>query len=217
VITLNYDSKFETMKKLGLLIALIAWFAVIAQYNLMIENRVANILETTIRFFSFFTIITNTIVAIYFTSITFEKKNVSVTSVSKSNTLTAITVYITLVGLIYQIILRHLWQPTGLQRIVDELLHTLIPIMVILFWCLYEDKTAPKYKHIMIWLIYPLIYLSYILIRGNFSDFYTYPFVNVTHLGLQNVLINSAFLIVLFAVLSSVFIRIAKAINANKN
>jgi hypothetical protein len=53
--------------KLTLFFATIAWFAVLAQYYLMIENRVASFSETTIRFFSFFTILSNTLVAIYFT------------------------------------------------------------------------------------------------------------------------------------------------------
>ncbi|MFZ5976285.1 MULTISPECIES: Pr6Pr family membrane protein [unclassified Hydrotalea] len=33
------------------------------------------------------------------------------------------------------------------------------------------------------WLIYPLLYLVYILIRGSFSGFYPYPFVNVLQIG----------------------------------
>ena len=203
-------------KKVGLLIAIIAWIAVVAQYNLMIENRVATVVETTIRFFSFFTILTNTIVAIYFTLIAFKKKNGFVVAESKTGKLTAITVYITLVGLIYQIVLRQLWQPTGLQRVVDELLHTIIPILVIIFWYLYGDKAAPKYIHIPKWLIYPLTYLVYILIRGNFSGFYPYPFVNVNQLGLQKVLLNSAVLIVLFAVLSFIFIKVGRATSRHK-
>ena len=203
-------------KKIGLFIAIIAWIAVVAQYNLMIENRVATVLETTIRFFSFFTILTNTIVAIYFTSITFKNKNDLFVAESKMGTLTAVTVYITLVGLIYQIVLRQLWQPTGLQRLVDELLHTIIPILVIVFWYLYGDKAASKYNNIPKWLIYPLAYLAYILIRGNFSGFYPYPFVNVNQLGLQKVLVNSVGLIVLFAVLSSIFIRVGRAIKTDK-
>ena len=35
----------------------IGWFAIIAQFFLMLENRQADIPETIIRFFSFFTIV----------------------------------------------------------------------------------------------------------------------------------------------------------------
>lgn len=202
-------------KNLSLFFAIIAWFAVLTQYYLMIENRGASISETTIRFFSFFTILTNSLVAIYFTLIIFKIKNGFLAIIDKPGTLTAITVYITSVGLVYQIILRHIWQPTGLQMIVDELLHTLIPIMVIIYWYLYENKSLATYKQIPKWLIYPLyplIYLTYILIRGKFSNFYPYPFVDVGNRGLSKVLINGVVLVALFVGLSAIFIRVGRAI-----
>jgi hypothetical protein len=83
--------------------------------------------------------------------------------------------------------------------------------MVIIYWYLYENKSLAKYKQIPKWLIYPLIYLTFILIRGKFSNFYPYPFVDVGNLGLSIVLINSVLLIALFSGLSAIFIRIGRA------
>lgn len=202
-------------KNLSILFAIIAWFAVLTQYYLMIENRVASIGETTIRFFSFFTILTNSLVAIYFTLSFSKEKKGFLTIINKPGTLTAITVYITIVGLVYQIILRHIWEPKGLQMIVDELLHTLIPILVIIFWYLYESKSLVSYSQIPKWLIYPLIYLIYILVRGAFSDFYPYPFVDVGSLGLSKVLINSILLLGLFVAISAIFIKIGHLLKNN--
>jgi hypothetical protein len=198
--------------KISILLAVIAWLTVITQYYLMIENRVASIPETTIRFFSFFTILTNSLVALYFTL--FLKKDKSV--FSKPGTLTAVTVYITIVGLVYQILLRHVWQPTGIQKIVDELLHTVIPICVILFWYLYEEKSKVSFSQIPRWLIYPLLYLCYVLIRGHFSGFYPYPFVDVNNLGFTKVLINSAGLVAVFIGISALFIRVGKSLKGGK-
>lgn len=197
------------MKKiLSLLFAFIGWFAIIAQYFLMIENRETSIAETTINFFSFFTILTNIIVAIYFTWLYFNKNKSSL--INKPGTLTAITVYITVVGFIYQVTLRHLWQPHGLQLIVDELLHTIIPILVIIFWYLYETTMPVKYIQILKWAIYPLLYLFYILIRGGLTGLYPYPFIDVTNLGITKALINAGFLLLLFIVISCLFIFVGK-------
>ena len=122
------------MKKyLSVILAIIAWFAVLTQYYLMIENRVTSISETTIRFFSFFTILTNAMVAFYYT-LAIIKPTTAI--IQKAGTVTAITVYITVVGLVYQIVLRPLWHPEGLQKIVDELLHAVVPLMVIMYWYL---------------------------------------------------------------------------------
>ena len=96
--------------------------------------------------------------------------------------------------------------------IVDELLHTIIPFMVIIYWYLYEKKSLATYKQIPRWLIYPLIYLTYILVRGEFSGFYPYAFVHVGNIGLSKVLINSIILIAFFSVLSAIFITIGKVI-----
>ncbi len=197
---------------LSILFATIAWFSVLTQYYLMIENRVTPILETTIRFFSFFTILTNLLVAIYFTLSLIKKENRVLSIINKPGTLTAVTVYITIVGLVYQILLRHVWDPKGMQRVIDELLHSAIPILVTIFWYLYEEKKSIAYKQILKWLIYPLIYLLFILIRGEFSNFYPYPFVNITNLGLKQVLINSAGLILFFSCLSAGYIKLGKVI-----
>jgi len=199
-------------KNLSLVFSLIAWFAVLTQYYLMIENRTSSIVETTIRFFSYFTILTNSLVAIYFTLIAMQIKPGFLKIIDKPGTLTAITVYITTVGLVYQILLRHIWEPKGLQMIVDELLHTLIPIMVIIFWYFYENKALVIYKQIPKWLVYPLVYLSYILVSGKVSNFYPYPFIDVATIGLLKVLMNAVGLAAFFFILSAIFIRVGKAI-----
>ena len=198
--------------KLSILIVLITWFAVLTQYYLMIDNKVTSILETTIRFFSFFTILTNLLVAIYFTLSLIKKTNNPLLPINKPGTLTAVTVYITIVGIVYQVLLRHTWEPKGAQKVVDELLHTVIPILVIVFWFLYEQKETIGYKQIFKWLIYPSIYLIYILIRGNISNFYPYPFIDVGNIGLKQVFINSARLILFFVFISAGYIKLGKII-----
>jgi hypothetical protein len=198
-------------RSIAISFAAIAWFSVLAQFYLMIENRTASIPETIIRFFSFFTILTNSLVAVYFTIQSLQKN-----SLRKPGTLTAITVYITIVGLVYQILLRQIWKPTGLQMVVNELLHSVIPLLVILYWYLYEDKIKLRYKQIPVWLIYPFAYLIYVLIRGHYSDFYPYPFISVTEIGITQTLVNASFLIVFFFVVSAVFIFIGRQVTRSK-
>lgn len=197
-------------KALNILVAATGWFAIIAQFILMLENRTTTIPEMVVRFFSFFTILTNILVASYFTSQIVPSKRNSENLLNKTGTLTAVTVYITVVGLVYQIALRHLWKPTGLQMIVDELLHTIIPTLTIIYWFLYEQKAELKWKMIPKFLLYPLFYLGFILVRGKLSGFYPYPFINVTALGWPQTFINILVLFGVFLVLSSFFIGIGK-------
>ncbi|WP_226391302.1 Pr6Pr family membrane protein [Penaeicola halotolerans] len=189
---------------------LVCWATVIGQLILMIINRQTDLLETMVRFFSFFTILTNSLVAIYFTVRVVEKPIFLRSLLNKAGSLTAITVYILVVGMVYQVLLRSLWTPVGMQRLVDELLHTFIPAFMLFYWFFFENKAVLKFSMIGKWLLYPLTYLVFILVRGAFSDFYPYPFVQVNELGYQQVLINSFFVAVFFIFLSGLLIQIAK-------
>jgi len=193
-------------KILPLFIAVCALLAVVLQLDLMLDKSAQAFTETAIRFFSFFTILTNSLVAGYFLYISDKILRQKNRQPYNRSTLTAITVYITIVGLVYQLLLRHMWQPTGLQKIVDEMLHSLNPALVIIYWLLNRKACVLKYSQIGFWLIYPLAYLAYVLIRGHFSGFYPYPFLDVTSIGMQGVIVNSIGMTVLFIVISMLFV-----------
>lgn len=200
-------------RNLSIIFALIGWFAVITQYILMLNASTTGFIDTTIRFFSFFTILTNSLAAIYFTHQTVLKDYNEKRFLNFPGSLTAITIYIFVVGLVYQIILRKTYTPKGMDMLVNELLHSLMPLLVLLFWYLYEEKAVIKWKSLFLWLIYPFIYIVFILIRGSFSNYYPYPFINVLNLGLRAVLINSFLLMILFMVLSAILVGTGKLIS----
>ncbi|MBL7878732.1 MAG: Pr6Pr family membrane protein, partial [Chryseobacterium gambrini] len=54
-----------------------------------------------------------------------------------------------IVGLIYQFLLRSTWNPSGMQKLVDELLHSVIPLLVLIYWYWYENKNNLKYGSIL--------------------------------------------------------------------
>jgi hypothetical protein len=135
---------------------------------------------------------------------------------AKPSTLTALTVYISIVGVTYNTILRFLWQPEGLQWITDELLHLIIPLLVLLLWCLYVVKSQLEYRQAFTWLIYPFLYIIYTAIRGAITDYYPYPFTDVTVLGYVRVILNSVGLFVAFLGLSLFLIAIGKYISRKK-
>jgi len=105
----------------------------------MIRNRKADVGETIIRFFSFFTILTNLLVAIFATLKLFVKNDKHTSWLLNYRAETAITLYIVIVGLVYNIIIRFIWNPTGLQMVVDELLHTVIPLLFLGYWIAFLD------------------------------------------------------------------------------
>jgi len=169
----------RSAKFIALIIALAGWFAVITQLFLIIDNREVSIGKTLLRFFGFFTVDTNIIVALCFTGIFLGSKYRLGRFFLKPSTITAITVYITIVGIVYNVVLRSLWEPTGLQKTADELLHTAIPALVIIFWLIFVPIEQLKWKNVFAWLIYPVIYIGYALLHGAATKWYPYPFVDV--------------------------------------
>jgi len=187
------------------ILAMLGWFALIAQLCINLDNPAEGTGEILIRYFSFFTITTNILIAICSTSLLLKPGN---HFFSGQKILTALTVYILIVSIIYNVILRSLWHPTGLQRIVDEILHVVVPVMFLFYWILYVIKKKLKWTVILPWLVYPLVYLIVILLRGTASGYYPYPFMNADELGFQKVLINAAVITAGFIFVSLVLVAI---------
>src|ERR1700733_8302520 len=129
-------------------IAALTWFAIIAQLILALNNRTASITETIVRFLSFFTIESNALIAIATTTLLLAPASRWGTFFAKTMTLTALTLYILVVGITYNTLLRSLWNPQGLQRIVDEILHSVIPVLFLIFWFSWQPKQRLQWSNI---------------------------------------------------------------------
>lgn len=192
-------------KLFTLLAAVVGWVALILQFVLLLQNRVTSVPEAIIRFFSFFTILTNILVTVFFTAETFSDKPKSLGWRSFAGA-TAILIYILVVGIVYNLVLRQLWAPTGWQRLADELLHVVTPLLMLCYWLIFSRKQSLSWSNLWHWLAYPAIYLVFILLRGAPSGFYPYPFMDVSQLGLSKVLMNAGMVLLLFLCLGIIFI-----------
>lgn len=185
-------------KTAAAIIALAGWFVVIMQFFLLMQVQGVPRMELVIRFFSYFTILTNILVAVMFTMAAFSDN----TFFTRPGVQTAITVYIIVVGLIYNLVLRFLWSPQGMQRFTDELLHTIIPVSAVVYWVKYVRKDGLVYRNCFLWLLFPFAYILFVALRGAASGFYPYPFIDVTRLGYPRALLNGLGMVLIFMGLS---------------
>lgn len=198
-----------SQRSFAALIALLSWLAIWIQFFISLHSATVDPTELLIRFFSYFTILTNLMVAVCSSSIAlFPNKRIGI-FFAKPATITGVNLYILVVGIVYNVTLRFLWQPEGIQWVVDELLHAIVPLLFLIYWFALDKRTV-KWKFIFVWLIYPLCYLLYILWRGHFSGFYPYPFVDVVKLGLANVLTNIVAITFVFVLIASGLIAIRR-------
>ncbi|MCK0158889.1 Pr6Pr family membrane protein [Cellulophaga sp. F20128] len=203
-------------QKPEIIIMILSWFAVVVQFILIILNRQAAIFETIVRFFSFFTILTNILVGLYFTTIVCHLYKFPFSLFRNKGALTAITAFIFIVGLVYQVVLRNIWAPTGLQFIIDELLHTVIPIFMLFYWFFNIRQYEVKILPLALWLLYPLVFIIFLLLRGHFSGYYPYPFLNVTEIGYYQTFTNVGIIFGVALIVLSILLLIGKTIFKNK-
>lgn len=179
-------------------LAILAWVTIILQFYLMADHRETSAAEMAIRFFSFFTILTNVLAAVCETVLVVAPGSRMGRWLGRVSVQTAIAVYIFVVGMVYNVILRSSWSPQGWQRLVDELLHVVLPLGFLLFWILHTPKAGLTARLIPGWLVYPFVYAVYVMFRGVFAGWYPYPFLDVTKLGYPRVGLNVAGMVVFF-------------------
>lgn len=184
--------------------------ALSGQLYLVIINRgEATIPVVLIRYISFFTILTNILITVCSIILLLIPNSPSGLFFRQSTTLTALTLYILIVGLTYNLILRPIWNPQGFQKVTDELLHVVMPLLTIIYWLIFVPKRSLTWN-IWPWLIYPLIYAVYVLGRGALSAEYPYPFMDVTKLGYPQVLINCGGMVAAFLVFAFLLVGVGK-------
>ncbi|MEO8574816.1 MAG: Pr6Pr family membrane protein [Pyrinomonadaceae bacterium] len=165
-----------------------------------------------LRFFEYFTILTNLIVAVSLSAALLAPSTPIGGFFSRKSVRTAVAVYIALVGIVYNFVLQGLNDFTGAAIVADSLTHDIVPTLYTIYWFVFVRKGGLTWAMPLWWLAYPVVYLPYILIRGLSTGRYPYPFLDVGELGFGTVLLNSALLTVVFLALGELFVGADKLI-----
>lgn len=207
-------------KRIAAFIAIVGWLSLILQFGLAMTNPVTpepGVAERFVRFFSYFTVLTNILVAITSTAIAFLPGTKLGGFFSRASVQAAVASYITIVGIVYSLFLRGVWDPQGWQAAADHLLHDVIPLGFVIYWFVFAPKAGVAWIDPIKWLIYPAAYIAYSLIRGAIVSWYPYWFVDVRQLGYSAALTNAAFVFVAFAVFGFIYLALAKLLSRTAN
>lgn len=188
------------------LVALVALAALGLQYVLLLVLTRDNIGSAlgTLRFFSYFTILSNIGVAF-----------VCLTAVAgrsgffaRDDVRGAVALYIGVTGLIYATVLSRLWQPQGAQWLADTGLHYATPLLYLGWWLAFAPHGVLGWRTLPRWLLFPLAYLVWVLLRGAWLGEYPYPFIDVGQLGPGRAGVNALGVLLAFLGLGSVLVWI---------
>ena len=189
--------------------AVLGWVGLSIQMYLIFHSRWtldASLIGGLVSFFSYFTVLSNTLVATVLTCEVTSRDSAARRWFLQPWVSSAIAVSIAVVSLTYNVLLRHLWHPEGWQWLADELLHDVMPLLFLGYWWCCVPKGTLRVWHISVWLIYPLVYFAYSMLRGHLLAVYPYPFIDVDKLGYPQVFLNAGGLMVGFVVIGLVVI-----------
>ena len=169
--------------------------------------------ERIVRYFSFFTVVGNGIIALITSAIAIAPASPFSKRLQTGSVLTAAAQYIAIVAVIYSLFLRSVVNAQGWHLISDHIVHDVVPVSFILYWLVYATKKDVNWLDPVKWLIVPVIYIAYSLIHGAFDDWYPYWFADVTKLGYPIALRNAGFVLIAFLIFGFIFAALARLLS----
>ena len=102
-------------------------------------------------------------------------------------------------GVVHFFFLRPLLDLHGADLLADKLLHMVVPLLAVVGWLVFGPRERASREDLVPFLVVPVVWLVYTLVRGALVDWYPYPFIDVGEHGYGVVLLNalgiSAFLV----------------------
>ena len=166
------------------LTALMAAASLLLQYLLLVQGpgAAAGIGVATLRFFGYFTILSNRLSA----------SDVGGWSLAEcsSRRWRRAALCIGVTACVYVLALQGLWQPTGLQWWVDAGLHYVVPALFLLGWLLLLPHGELRWRALGGVLLVPLAYLGWAMLVAAMTGQAPYPFLELQRTGLAAFLLN---------------------------
>ncbi|MFI5445571.1 Pr6Pr family membrane protein [Polaromonas sp. UC242_47] len=196
--------------------ALIGWAMLLLQLWLTVALVMAqgrSPAMALVLYFGYFTILTNLLAALVLSAFGAGPGFAGYRLATSPVAMTAVAGCITIVGAVYFLILRHLWQPQGAQFLADATLHYLMPLLFVLFWAWAAPARAVHWSDVPGLLVYPLAYLVYVFVRGEIVGLYPYDFVDVFKLGYRTALLNAVGLLLAYGFVVACFVGLKAALS----
>jgi hypothetical protein len=147
-------------------------------------------------FFSYFTIESNILAFVVFLFSAFY-----VFAGKKSRKLDflrgAATLFMIVTGIVFAVLLAGI-EGAALTALPwdNVVLHYIIPIAVAIDWLIDPPQRRISFRRGLLWLLYPVIYVAYSLIRGPIVGWYPYPFLDPAYGGYGKVIVTSILIFV---------------------
>lgn len=174
--------------------------ALIATFGLVIHSTLPRTGRIRAGFFCFYTNLSNLLIILYeftlFTAAVLKAQSVY-RAVTNSTVAMSMAAAIWVTHLIYHFILMPSARRGGIkladtadEKVGNIFVHYITPLLTLLQWLIWADKSGLSVLSALAWLIIPLLYFVFVMLRaktgrpiGNTSLLYPYPFLDLPALG----------------------------------
>lgn len=119
----------------------------------------------------------------------------------------AATLYLAITGVVFSLLLAGIEGAEFTAVAWDNVvLHYLMPIVIVADWVIDSPRVRIPFRQGVIWLVYPLAYVAFCLIRGASDGWYPYPFLDPDLRGYSAVIESSIGIALLAAALVFVLV-----------
>jgi hypothetical protein len=201
---------YRSVRTSAALVAAVATFALVLQYVLLVGATLGTIgpFLATVRFFSYFTILSNLLVLLVTATFAFMPESGPGRWFTRPLVRGAVALYIGVTFAIYATILSALWEPEGAQWWADSSLHYAVPVLYLSWWLFAVPHGGLRWSDMLRWLLFPLAYVCWVFLRGAWVHEYPYPFLDPDSIALPDVLRNCAGVFALFLALGAVLVAV---------
>ena len=202
-------SGYETI--FTLFIGLSAFLATLILIFVYSKQVSISVLQSTWVNLLYFTILTNLFAAYFLIYSASKRRWLSF------SWLTALTMWLTIVGSVYHTLLSPYHNPKGILGVTNQVHHTLVPIGVLLLWLFTRARESVSFKAPLKWMFFPLIYGAYSILRGIIEGAFPYFYSDPNIIGWKNVILSQIGFACLFLILGLLFAYIANQITRRRS
>jgi len=181
------------------MLRLVMALAVVAAIITQLANTI-RIGNSVVNFFSFFTIQSNIIGAVAIT-IAALAGPAARGAIWLSQLRGAATLYMGITGMIFSLLLSGADVQTPIPW-VNSTLHYVFPLFIVIDWLVDRSVRPLAFRQGLVFLVYPVAYGAYCLIRGPIADWYPYPFLDPRLHGYLYVVVMMVFVAIVGLVLA---------------
>ncbi len=186
------------------LAAITGWVGLAVQLVLLVSRM--GPLSGVWRYFGYYTILTNIAAAAVATAVALGGTRNLAGPRARLMAATSIL----MVGVVYTAALRGLWEPVGVQKIADILLHDGTPLLWALYWILSAGSRL-RWRDLWWALIPPALYLIYAMGRGATDGWYAYWFLDPSRGSGGEMAMSIVILLSSFALVAAVLVTVDRA------